>query len=228
MRTITVSILAIVLAVSAVTAGDGDVYEVTITNLTRGQSFTPILTASHRGGVGLFAVGEPASPELATLAEGGDVGPLTTLLLDDPRVIDVNASEGLLGPGESVTVIVAAGRKSGRISVASMLIPTNDGFFGLNGVPAPGGKRTLVYRSPAYDAGSEPNDELCAFIPGPVCGGEGTSPGVGGEGSVHVHAGIHGIGDLDPSERDWRNPVAQITVRRVAGDDDEDHDDRNR
>jgi hypothetical protein len=197
---------------------------VTITNLTRGQSFTPILVASHRGNVGLFAVGTPADEGLATLAEGGDVGPLTKSLLDDPRVIDVAASAGLLGPGMSVTVTVAAGRKAGRISVASMLIPTNDTFFGLNGVPAPEGRRTLVYRSPGYDAGSEPNDELCAFIPGPVCGGEGGSPGVGGEGYVHIQAGIHGIGDLDPAERDWRNPVAQITVRRVAGDDDEDED----
>jgi hypothetical protein len=35
------------------------------------------------------------------------------------------------------------------------------------------------------------------------------------EGVVHIHAGIHGIGDLDESERDWRNPAAIISIRRV-------------
>jgi hypothetical protein len=38
---------------------------------------------------------------------------------------------------------------------------------------------------------------------------------VGGEGFVHIHAGIHGIGNLEASEYDWRNPVARITVRQV-------------
>jgi hypothetical protein len=74
--------------------------------------------------------------------------------------------------------------------------------------------------SVAYDAGSEVNDELCASIPGPDCGGAGAGSPVGGEeGYVHVHTGIHGIGDLDPSERDWRNPVAMITVTRVGKND---------
>jgi hypothetical protein len=48
-----------------------------------------------------------------------------------------------------------------------------------------------------------------------VCGGEGGSPGVG-EGYVHIHTGIHGIGDLlTAAMYDWRNPVAEITIRRT-------------
>ncbi len=39
-----------ILANTAVLAA-GKMYEVTVTNLTRGQSFTPILVASHRPGV---------------------------------------------------------------------------------------------------------------------------------------------------------------------------------
>ncbi|MGH8621200.1 MAG: hypothetical protein ACRET3_03595 [Burkholderiales bacterium] len=35
------------------------------------------------------------------------------------------------------------------------------------------------------------------------------------EGYVHIHAGIHGIGDLPPEVRDWRNPVARVAIRRV-------------
>jgi len=56
-------------------------------------------------------------------------------------------------------------------------------------------------------------------IPGPnfvECGGPGKG-GVagGGEGFVHIHSGIHGVGDLKPALRDWNNPMALITVRRV-------------
>jgi hypothetical protein len=78
----------------------------------------------------------------------------------------------------------------------------------------------LAYTSVAYDSGSERNDELCARSPGPFfteCGGPGggaASTG-GEEGYMRVHAGVHGIGDLTASQRDWRNPVARITIRRM-------------
>ncbi len=189
-------------------------YEVTITNITRGAFFTPILVASHRSGVNLFTLGQPASDELAILAEGGDVGPLAQVLRANPRVIDVADSGGLLKPGESVTVRVAA-RSADRISLAAMILPTNDGFIALNGMEAPR-FGSLNDRVPGYDAGSEPNDELCASIPGPQCGGTGVSPTAGGEGFVHIHAGIHGIADLKPELYDWRNPMASVTITRVA------------
>ena len=218
--------------VSSARADDdgGAKYEVTITNLTRGQAFTPILVASHKKGVKLFELGSMASPELAALAEGGDTMPLGDKLSAMSEVKDVQNSGGLLDPGASVTVEVETKGKYGYISVASMLIPTNDAFFALNGVKGPKGKKTIALFSPAYDAGSEPNDELCDNIPGPVCGGEGGSPDAGGEGYVHIHAGIHGIGDLMAEDRDWRNPVAYITITRVngdGGDDDDDDDDHD-
>ena len=190
-------------------------YEVTITNLTRSQTFTPILVSSQRYGVSLFELGSPASDELSALAEGGDVAPQTAVLEANKRVIDVANSGGLLAPGASVSVKVSAKHGAKWISVASMMIPTNDAFISMNGVKAPRGGHSVTYYSPAYDAGSEPNDELCISMPGPVCAGEGGSPGASGEGYVHVHAGIHGIGDLDASVYDWRNPAAKITIRRI-------------
>ena len=191
-------------------------FEVTITNLTRTETFTPILVASHKAGVKLFDVGSPASAELSALAEGGDVMPLTHALEANRKLVkDVANSGGLLAPGASVTVLVRARSGANKISLASMLIPTNDAFIALNSVDAPRGNKTVMYRSPAYDAGSEPNDELCISIPGPICGGEGGSPGASGEGYVHIHGGIHGIGDLAPATYDWRNPTARITIRRV-------------
>ncbi len=96
-----------------------------------------------------------------------------------------------------------------------MLIPTNDAFVSVQGMRVPDGRMTTTVAAVAYDAGSEPNDELCASIPGPVCGGEGGSPDADGEGFVHVHAGIHGIGDLAAADFDWRNPVAQVKIQRA-------------
>jgi len=209
---------SVLLTSTSVTASGAN-YEVTITNLTSAQTFTPILVASHKKGVRLFELGDTAGFELSALAEGGDVAPLTGLLSGNPKVIDVADSGGLLAPGDSVTVVVSAAHGAKQLSVASMLIPTNDAFIALNGVKVPKGNKTAVYWSPAYDAGSEPNDELCANIPGPVCGGAGGSPGAGGEGYVHIHGGIHGIGDLPADVYDWRNPVAKISVRRVRRED---------
>ena len=203
---------------SATVSADGNTsYHVTITNITSSINFTPILLASHRKGVSLYELGSAASNELTAIAEGGDIAPLSAVLQDDPRVADVQDSGDLLGPGESVTVTLSATHGAHNISMASMMLPTNDGFIALNSVKAPR-HGTVTYYSPGYDAGSEPNDELCISIPGPTCGGEGPSPGAGGEGYVHIIRGIHGIGDLAPDVYDWRKPVARITISRVNRD----------
>ena len=199
-------------------------FEVTVTNLTRGQVFTPILVASHREGVKLFTLGQPASVDLEVLAEAGDTGSLKAALAAYPHVREVTDSGAPLPPGHSVTLTVQTGGGFDHLSVAAMLVPTNDGFFAANDIEGPPGNKLVTHFSPAYDAGTEPNDELCAHIPGPptVCQGEGFNPSrVGAEGYVHIHAGIHGIGDLAPAAYDWRNPVAKITVRRVPGSREE-------
>lgn len=216
------TLLAGAASTSAPAMADGGwrAYEVTITNLTRGQRFTPILVASHRAGVKLFEFGQPASAELEALAENGATDPFKATLGNNPHVLDVTDTGGLLDPGKSVTVQVKTNGRFDHLSVASMLIPTNDAFFALNGVAGPNGGQTRTLYSGAYDSGSERNDENCASIPGPFfaeCGGPGGGGAPDGdeEGFVHVHAGIHGIGDLTAAERDWRNPVARIVIRQV-------------
>ncbi len=130
----------------------------------------------------IFELGSTASDELSALAEDGDVGPLTDALEDNDNVVDTANSgallppNGLLMPGASVTVTLSARHGAKEISLASMLIPTNDSFIALNGVKAPKRTKTAVYYSPGFDAGSEPNDENCENIPRPVCGGEAAHP----------------------------------------------------
>ena len=60
----------------AALADNGNTYEVTVTNITQGQVFTPLLVVAHQPGVGLFELGSAASAELEELAEMGNTGPL--------------------------------------------------------------------------------------------------------------------------------------------------------
>jgi len=148
---------------------------------------------------------------------------MTTTLNANRRVVDVQNSGDLLKPGMSVTVIVSAAHGARHVSIASMMLPTNDGFIALDSVKTPW-YGSATYFSPGYDAGTELNDESCANIPGPTCGGVGPSPSSspggyneGDEKYVHIHRGMHGIEDLKAHVYDWRNPVAKITVTRVRG-----------
>lgn len=187
--------------------------EVTITNITRGQVITPPVVISHDGRFRLFELGAPAIPELATLAEEGMTGPLTGYLDTRRDVFDYAVASGALGPGESTTVKVRVGGFYRYITAVGMLAVSNDAFFAIDGVRVePFG--TVEVMANAYDAGSEANSESCAYVPGPPCGSHNAHDPADAEGFVHVHGGIHGIGDLDPAEADWRNPVAQVRIGR--------------
>ena len=208
----------LLLATSAVTANaEGTIpalYEVRVTNVTSGVYFTPTLAATHVPSVRMFRLGQPANGPLAELAESGDVGPLRAVLDSLGREVSETAvAGGLLGPGASTSFTVRGRPSQDRLSVAAMLLPTNDGFYALDAVVLPS-RGSVSYTALGYDAGSEFNDELCAHIPGPQCGGAGLSV-EDGEGYVHVHPGTHGLADLSRASYDWRNPVAVVTVTRI-------------
>ena len=187
-------------------------YEVSITNLTPGQTFTPQLLVAHTADISLFQIGEPASMELEMLAEGGDTGPLTDAVLTVAS--DAMTIDGLLEPGQTVVATISA-QGDDVVSMAAMLIPTNDTFVALNGMSLPQ-VGSVTYYVKAYDAGTEENDQNCRSIPGPRCGGEGYNGELtsGEEGFVHVSNGFHRLpgNTLRPNTYDWRNPVARVTV----------------
>ena len=225
------SVLVISMSNISNSKADGDrgvKLKVTVTNLTAGQIESPVVVATHNRELDpLFELGSPASDALAALAEDAINGPLIEALETDPNVKDVQVIFGEVGPimpGESASVVVWASRKFDRISLASMLVTTNDAFLALNGVRVPR-HGSWSFRSPAYDAGSEDNNEDCEFIPGPPCMNMEVRDEDGAEGYVHIHRGVHGIADLIPAQHDWRNPVASISISRMAGDDDDDDDD---
>ncbi len=199
----------------------GRTYEVTLTNITGSQIISPPLVVVHAPELALFRPGQPASAELAMLAEDGNPGPLQNLLVGLDGVYGVAVADGPILPGASAVVTITADGPSGVLSAVGMLVTTNDGFFGVRAPELPrariqgGDDLTLVADAIAWDAGSEANTESCEHIPGPPCGSHEVRVTDGAEGFVSVHSGIHGIGDLPAATWDWRNPVVQVTVRRV-------------
>ncbi len=206
------------MAMSHVAAADGvRLYEVTVFNATRGQVVTPPVAATHTSDFQLFEIGDDLEATgLRVQAEDGDPGALLTELGGDPEVSDAVAAGAAFGPGDAAVLTVSASGDAKYLTLTAMLASTNDAFAAIRGVRLPNGiGDTVSVFGNAYDAGTEANSESCAFIPGPPCGTHLRDTANAPEGFVHIHSGIHGVGDLDPSVLDWRNPVIQVTIERI-------------
>jgi hypothetical protein len=113
-----------------------------------------------------------------------------------------------------------------------MILPSNDGFIGLDNWAIPTEAGTYTVYLNAYDAGTEANDELrgsgAPGMPGmpvpppldPLLGSNGS--GVTNESTntnVHIHPGnigddsmTDGSSDVSNSVHRWLNPVAKVTI----------------
>lgn len=209
----TIAFLAVILCASSAFAQRAT-YRVAITNITPNQVISPPVVVAHSPRTFLFRVGREASPELAAVAEDADTSGLEAALAADPGVFDFAVAGAPLPPGKSVVLEVQTIPGFLRISAIGMLVTTNDAFFGLDTFPLTGPARARETTAPAYDAGTEVNNELCSHIPGPPCENPFVRETEGAEGFVHIHSGIHGVGDLDAAGLDWLNPVVRITLVR--------------
>lgn len=213
--------VAVLVPASLSSPAVADEIEVRIVNLTRGQVFSPVIAWTHNGKFApFFSFGAQASEELRAIAEDGNPTPMEDLLVGDPDVADIAIADGPLPPGGDLTLHLDVDGLGWFVSLASMLVNTNDTFFALRGEHIP--SRSDTYFQPGWDAGTEDNNENCAFVPGPACPADSGNIALDddGEGFVFTQEGIHGINggvdtsDLDPSQHDWRNPVAYIVVTR--------------
>ena len=196
--------------------------EVKITNNTNGIYFTPLLVSAHPSTTTLFTSGDAASANLKAMAEGGNISGLATDLGTVNADVMTNPAQGLLAPGATTMTTLATADENTNLSVVAMMLPTNDGFIGLNNWKVPTTPGIYVININAYDAGTEANTELIADIPadpGQKAGSGATGFNVIAEGYVHIHRGnigdsdlSGGKSDLDAASHRWLNPVATITV----------------
>lgn len=224
--------LLLPLAVSLLAAAQAQAaeLEITVKNITGGNTFTPVIATAHSKDTYLFKTGMMASDALATMAEGGDVSGLVDGVAQSGAGVSSVAGGMTPAGAENMTVIDAMDYS--YLSLAAMILPTNDGFIGLDSWMIPRVSGTYTIRINSYDAGSELNDEIVngggalgtPGIPGAPGGQGGTGamgiPGVMESNYVHPHPGVigdfdkdGGYSDINAAVHKWQDPVALVTVK---------------
>ncbi|MEP7704532.1 spondin domain-containing protein [Paraglaciecola sp. 25GB23A] len=223
--------IAALLALSS-TASNAAELNIEIQNLTHGIYFTPIAAVVHTPETSLFEVGEAASTELQMMAEGGALDGLSTIATSINADVLANPAGGLLAPSAKAAGALSTAAGNTVLSVVAMMLPTNDGFIGLDNWTIPTETGTYTIYLNAYDAGTEANDEIRGSgVPGmpgmPVPPPLETLVGQGGSGvagadtnaTVHIHRGsigdnsmTDGNSDVSNTVQRWLNPVAKVTV----------------
>jgi hypothetical protein len=153
-------------------------FEITVRNTSSGafQGFlTPVAWAVHDFVTRQHEVGMPASPALEALAEDGDASGFAAAMAALPgtraagvQALAVGASApGPIGPGESYQFTVEATTNMHHLSLATMVVPSNDTYLALDRVPLLDGagqprlpaaiNGDLARVLGAFDAGTEAN-----------------------------------------------------------------------
>lgn len=199
-------------------------FTVNVTNLTANQPMSPLALLTHNESYQLFSVGQSASVELERLAEGGSNAELIALMNGNANIHEGISGHGLILPGTSDQVTFTVDPDSyGYLSVASMLVNTNDAFVGESGLSLKSlsvGEHFEMNMN-VWDSGTEANDELASTIPGPAGGGEGFNATRNDSNDVvSFHPGVVSQDDglasstLSAVHR-FLNPGAKITITRI-------------
>ncbi|MFT6985822.1 MAG: hypothetical protein ACJAT7_001642 [Psychromonas sp.] len=191
------------------------IYEVTLMNITQGQIFSPPALMTHAVDMKLWQTGETASLALESLAEGGDTSQLIAL----NGIQQSQVSSTAVTPGDTITwtLEVAQGAPL-SVSLATMLINTNDGFTGFTDMDLSALALGDSYQKMlmVYDAGTEMNDEVA--LPG--SGGEAFNASrIGDVNRVYAHAGVLTENELTGSvllaEHKFDNPAGKLIIKRM-------------
>jgi len=193
-------------------------YEVTVKNLTNAQPMSPIAVVLHDEGQ-LWQLGEPASSAFEMLAESGD----NSAVLAESMVLAGQSGAGVLLSGMQETITVSIEDIMPQmLSVATMLVNTNDAFSGINAMVIKdlGVGESISMQTSSYDAGTEMNSELMTTIPGPAGGGEGFNEIRDDVNFVAMHPGVVSQDDglmqsvLTQAHR-FDNPTLMIMITRT-------------
>ena len=199
-------------------------FRVTLINITQSQPLSPMAVVLHGDAYSAWDLGTPASQALEVMAESGSPADLIQAADTDPDVLATATGAGVLLPGATDSVELTVFKTKGiKLTLASMLVNTNDAFGGLNGQPlselAVG--QSVTFLAPAYDAGTEANSESAATVPGPAAGGEGFNAVRDDSDFVRIHPGVISGQDglagsaLSGAHR-WDNPVFKLVVTRTS------------
>ncbi len=207
---------------SSTTSATAASYEVVITNLTGAQPIAPVAVVLHTSGYSAGMAGASASVALEKLAEGGDNAMLLSEANAHASVLTSAGGAGVLMPAASETITASVSDNAGlQISVAGMLVNTNDGFAAVSGLDISdlvvGNSQTIFL--PVFDAGTEANTETAATMPG--TGGAGFDAVRDDTGFISVHRGVVTADDglatsglLDKHRFD--NPAVKVVIRRIS------------
>ena len=144
----------------------------------------------------------------------------------DAAALQALSGNGVVAPGSSDNVSFTINDEDIAdltLSVATMLVNTNDAFTGTNrldiSVMAVG--ETRQFNLIGYDAGTEADTEEASSIPGPAAGGEGFNPARDDDADrVSMHAGVITLNDglmtsVLTEQHRFDNPVARLSVTRT-------------
>ncbi|NMP30197.1 hypothetical protein HII17_01370 [Thalassotalea sp. M1531] len=193
-------------------------YQIEVTNLTNGQPMSPVAVVLH-GDEQLWQVGMSSTNALEILAEGGDNSSFTS----QEQVLAAASGDDILMPGNSTTIsITTTDEMANHISIATMLVNTNDAFSGLTGLDlsSMAVDSSFSRNIGTYDAGTEANTEASGTIPGPADGGTGYSDVRDDIDVVAMHAGVVTADDglsssvLNQAHR-FDNPTIRLTITRT-------------
>ena len=167
------------------------IYEVTVTNATNAQPLSPPAFIIHNDGYPAWETGVAASPGLEILAESGS--PEDFISEKQDYALTDTAGDNAIIPGANASVSLETEWNEGlQITVATMLVNTNDAFTGTTGFAigqlAVGESISQLTR--IYDAGTEENSETSESIPGPAANGEGYNSERETSDFVAIHSGV--------------------------------------
>jgi len=148
-------------------------FDVTIENTSGATVYpgvlSPVLYAVHDDTISLFTEGMAASPSLESLAEDADPSALLGDLEGTAGVSTVAVGPAALGEGESFTFTVTADATTPFLSIAAMVVPSNDTFVAFaptgirlvdeDGVPFTDAEYVIEVATQlaAWEAGTEAN-----------------------------------------------------------------------
>lgn len=147
-------------------------FKIEVLNLTNAQPLSPPAIVAHSSGYQMFDEATRASIALEHLAESGSNAQIISEANSNVETYASEAATTPIEPGAqaSYSLVFDEPLTDAKVSVATMLVNTNDAFTGQKNIDISTLEinASMSVSGPVWDAGTEGNSETAATIPGPV------------------------------------------------------------